>query len=164
MNSARKYDGVDGPKVAIAHDYMTQRGGAEKVVLSMSRAFPEAPIYTMLYEPSTTYPEFADRDIRVSGLNKFRLARKFHRAALPIFPLVAESVFVDADIVLTSTSGWAHGFRTRGRKTDLLPLTGALAVSAGQVPWRRTQRAAQGGAAVDLALPEGLGSPEGSFL
>lgn len=116
MNSVRKYDGIDGPKVAIAHDYMTQLGGAEKVVLSMSRAFPEAPIYTMLYEPSTTYPDFAERDIRVSGLNKLGLARKHHRAVLPILPLVAESMFVDADIVLTSTSGWAHGFRTRGRR------------------------------------------------
>lgn len=116
MQGTRKYDGIDGPKVAIAHDYLTQLGGAEKIVLSMSKAFPEAPIYTMLYEPSTTYPEFADCDIRVSGLNKLPLARKHHRAALPIFPLVARSVFVDADIVLTSTSGWAHGFRTRGRK------------------------------------------------
>lgn len=116
MQSARKYDGIDGPKVAIAHDYLTQLGGAEKIVLSMTKAFPEAPIYTMLYEPATTYPEFADRDIRVSGLNRIRLARRYHRAALPIFPLVARSVFVDADIVLTSTSGWAHGFRTRGRK------------------------------------------------
>jgi glycosyltransferase involved in cell wall biosynthesis len=119
VNSARKYDGIDGPKVAIAHDYMTQLGGAEKVVLSMSRAFPEAPIYTMLYEPTTTYPDFAERDIRVSGLNKFKLARKHHRAVLPILPLVAESMFVDADIVLTSTSGWAHGFRTRGRRLIL---------------------------------------------
>jgi glycosyltransferase involved in cell wall biosynthesis len=116
VQGTRKYDGIDGPKVAIAHDYLTQLGGAEKIVLSMSKAFPEAPIYTMLYEPSTTYPEFADCDIRVSGLNKLPLARKHHRAALPIFPLVARSVFVDADIVLTSTSGWAHGFRTRGRK------------------------------------------------
>ncbi len=116
MKPVRKYDGIDGPKVAIAHDYLTQLGGAEKIVLSMSRAFPNAPIYTMLYEPTTTYPEFADCDIRVSGLNRFRLARKFHRAALPIFPFVARSVFVDADIVLTSTSGWAHGFTTRGRK------------------------------------------------
>lgn len=57
MQSNRKYDGVDGPpKVAIAHDYLTQLGGAEKkIVLSMSKAFPDAPIYTMLYEPSTTY-------------------------------------------------------------------------------------------------------------
>jgi glycosyltransferase involved in cell wall biosynthesis len=116
VHSQRRYDGVDGPRLAIAHDYLTQRGGAEKIVLSMSRAFPEAPIYTMLYNPSTTYPEFADRDIRVSALNKVAAVRKNHRPALPILPLVARSVFVDADVVLTSTSGWAHGFRTRGRK------------------------------------------------
>ncbi|WP_269929191.1 hypothetical protein [Kocuria massiliensis] len=34
--------------LAIAHDYLTQRGGAERVVLALHRAFPEAPIYTTL--------------------------------------------------------------------------------------------------------------------
>jgi glycosyltransferase involved in cell wall biosynthesis len=116
VQAVRKYDGVDGPRVAIAHDYLTQLGGAEKIVLSMSRAFPEAPIYTMLYDPDTTYPEFAERDIRVSPANKFAPLRKYHRAGLPLFPLLARSVFIDADVVLTSTSGWAHGFRTNGRK------------------------------------------------
>jgi glycosyltransferase involved in cell wall biosynthesis len=42
--------------------------------------------------------------------------RKHHRTALPILPFVAQSIFIDADIVLTSSSGWAHGFRTNGRK------------------------------------------------
>jgi glycosyltransferase involved in cell wall biosynthesis len=116
VQAERKYDGVDGPRVAIAHDYLTQLGGAEKIVLSMSRAFPEAPIYTMLYDPETTYPEFAERDVRVSAANKFAPLRKHHRVGLPIYPLVAQSVFIDADVVLTSTSGWSHGFRTNGRK------------------------------------------------
>ncbi len=116
MQPARKYDGIDGPKVAIAHDYLTQLGGAEKIVLSMAKAFPNAPIHTMLYEPETTYPEFADCDVRVSPYNRFGPLRKYHRAALPLYPRIARSVFVDADIVLTSTSGWAHGFRTNGRK------------------------------------------------
>ena len=116
MQPLRRYDGVDGPKVAIAHDYLTQLGGAEKMVLSMSRAFPNAPIYTLLYDPATTYPEFAECDIRVSAANKLVPLRKHHRQGLPVWPLFARSMFVDADIVLTSTSGWAHGFRTRGRK------------------------------------------------
>jgi glycosyltransferase involved in cell wall biosynthesis len=116
MERVRRYDGVDGPRVAIAHDYLTQRGGAEKVVLSMSRAFPDAPIHTMLYDPDNTYPEFADRDVRVSKFNRIRPLRRNHRAALPVFPAVANSMFVDADVVVTSTSGWAHGFRTNGRK------------------------------------------------
>jgi glycosyltransferase involved in cell wall biosynthesis len=104
------------PRVAIAHDYLTQLGGAEKTVLAMSRAFPDAPIYTMLYDANGTFPEFKDLDVRVAGVNRFKPLRKHHRAALPIFPIVAGSVFVDADIVLCSSSGWAHGFRTSGRK------------------------------------------------
>lgn len=111
-----RYDGIDGPRVAIAHDYLTQRGGAEKVVLSMSRIFPDAPIYTLLYDPENTYPEFAERDIRVSRLNSLGIFRKHHRAALPILPLAANSMHVDADVVVTSSSGWAHGFSTNGRK------------------------------------------------
>ncbi len=116
MRPVRRYNGVDGPRVAIAHDYLTQRGGAEKVVLSMSRAFPDAPIYTLLYDPANTYPEFADRDIRVSRLNSFGVFRRHHRAALPILPLAANSMHVDADVVVTSSSGWAHGFKTDGHK------------------------------------------------
>src|SRR5207302_8485683 len=46
--------------VAIVHDYLTQRGGAERVVLSMLKAFPQSPLYTSLYEPDLTFPEFAD--------------------------------------------------------------------------------------------------------
>jgi len=106
----------DGPRIAIAHDYLTQLGGAEKTVLNMSRAFPDAPIYTMLYDPDTTFPEFQDLDVRVPAINKVRSLRKHHRMALPILPFVAQSIFIDADIVLTSSSGWAHGFRTNGRK------------------------------------------------
>jgi glycosyltransferase involved in cell wall biosynthesis len=116
LRPVRSYDGVDGPRVAIAHDYLTQRGGAEKVVLSMSRAFPNAPIYTLLYDPSNTYPEFADRDVRVSPLNSIGVFRRNHRAALPVLPLFASAMHIDADVVVTSSSGWAHGFKTTGRK------------------------------------------------
>jgi glycosyltransferase involved in cell wall biosynthesis len=116
VHPERRYDGLDGPRVAIAHDYLTQLGGAEKTVLAMSRAFPDAPIYTMLYDPDTTFPEFAQLDVRVPALNKIGQLRKRHRAALPLLPFVARSIFIDADVVLTSSSGWAHGFRTSGRK------------------------------------------------
>jgi glycosyltransferase involved in cell wall biosynthesis len=82
----------------------------------MTRAFPDAPIYTLLYDPANTYPEFADRDVRVSRLNSLGIFRKHHRAALPILPMAANSMHVDADVVVTSSSGWAHGFQTTGRK------------------------------------------------
>jgi glycosyltransferase involved in cell wall biosynthesis len=104
------------PRVAIAHDYLTQRGGAERVVLAMARAFPEAPIYTTLYEPDLTFPEFRARDIRVSKLNKWGPIRRNHRLALPLLPLASSSIFASADVLLCSSSGWSHGFRTDGKK------------------------------------------------
>ncbi len=103
------------PPVAIAHDYLTQRGGAERVVLAMARAFPEARIHTTLYEPGATYPEFADHDIVTSPLNRVGPVRRDHRAGLPFFARAASAMTVDADVTLVSSSGWAHGFRHTGR-------------------------------------------------
>lgn len=104
------------PRVAIAHDYLTQRGGAERVVLAMSRAFPDAPIYTTLFEAAETFREFEKLDVRTSWINRFGFFRRHHRRSLPILPFAAASLRVDADVVLASSSGWAHGFPAEGRK------------------------------------------------
>jgi glycosyltransferase involved in cell wall biosynthesis len=103
-------------RVAIAHDYLTQRGGAERVVLTMAKAFPDAPIYTTLYDPDETFAEFADMDVRTSWLNRIGFMRRNHRAALPFLPTAVRHLEVDADVVLVSSSGWAHGVRTTGEK------------------------------------------------
>lgn len=102
--------------IAIAHDYLTQRGGAEKVVLALQRAFPEAPIYTTLFEPQDTYPEFAESDVITSPLNHISALRRSHRLALPFLAWAASRIHVKARHTIVSTSGWAHGFRTSGSK------------------------------------------------
>ncbi|MDO5051775.1 MAG: glycosyltransferase [Pseudoclavibacter sp.] len=102
--------------MAIAHDYLTQRGGAERVVLAMTRAFPDAKVYTTLYEPEGTFPEFRDVEIVTSPLNRIGPLRRDHRAALPLLPFAAATLRVPADVVLVSTTGWAHGFPTPGRR------------------------------------------------
>ncbi len=108
---------VDQPgAVAIVHDYLTQRGGAERVVLAMHRAFPTAPIYTSLYEPDLTFPEFRDIDVRPSYLNRSHLLRQRHRLALPLLPHAFSKLEIDARVVLCSSSGWAHGIHTTGTK------------------------------------------------
>lgn len=103
-------------RVAIVHDYLTQQGGAERVVLMMRKAFPDAPIYTSLYWPDGTFPEFREADIRTALIDRVALFRRHHRLALPLYPHVFERIEVDADVVLCSSSGWAHGVRTTGRK------------------------------------------------
>lgn len=103
-------------KVAIAHDYLTLRGGAERVVLAMARAFPDASVYTTLYEPAHTYDEFRALDVHTSPLNRLRLFRRNHRVALPLLAPSFRAMRVDADVVVCSTSGWAHGINTPAPK------------------------------------------------
>lgn len=102
--------------VAIAHDYLTQRGGAERVVLALTRIFPGAPIYTTLFDPAGTFPEFSKLDVRPSPLNRVRALREHHRRALLALPVAASRTTIDADVVIASSSGWAHGFGTTGVK------------------------------------------------
>lgn len=102
--------------VAIVHDYLTQRGGAERVVLSMAKAFPDAPIYTALYHPPDTFPEFADLDVRPLWLNRIGPIRRHHRLAMPLLPWAMSHLTIDADVVVASSSGWAHGAQSTGAK------------------------------------------------
>jgi glycosyltransferase involved in cell wall biosynthesis len=105
-----------GMRVAIVHDYLTQRGGAERVVLAMLRAFPDAELHTSLYEPASTFPEFRKYRVRTLPINAIRPLRRHHRAALPLLAPAFSAYRIDADLVICSSSGWAHGVRTTGRK------------------------------------------------
>ena len=102
--------------VALVHDYLTQRGGAERVVLAMTRAFPGAPVYTSLYDPDGTFPELLKSDVRPSRLNRVPGLARHHRAAFSLLARTFSSIDVDAKVSLCSSSGWAHGVRTTGRK------------------------------------------------
>ena len=103
------------PSVAVAHDYLTQRGGAERVVLTLVRAFPGAPLHTTLYDPEATYPDFGAVDVRTSPLNRVAALRRDHRLALPLLAPASSRMRIDADVVVASSSGWAHGFDTDAR-------------------------------------------------
>lgn len=103
-------------RVALVHDYLTQRGGAERVVLSMLKAFPDAPVYTSLYDADRTYPEFRAADIRTTTLDHIPLLRGHHRLALPFLAPAFSKTEVEADVALCSSSGWAHGVHVTGRK------------------------------------------------
>jgi len=101
--------------VALAHDYATQRGGAERVALIMAGAFPGAPMYTTLYDDAGTFPEFGEVVLRTAAINRIGLLRRHHRLALPLLAPAVSGQHVDAEVLLASSSGWAHGYRGAGR-------------------------------------------------
>lgn len=101
--------------VAVVHDYLNQRGGAERVVLEVASMWPDAPIYTSLYRPESTFPDFAALDVRTSFLDRVPVDHAF-RALFPLYPVAFRSLGrIDADLVISSSSGWAHAVRTSER-------------------------------------------------
>lgn len=102
-------------KVAIVHDFLVQYGGAERVLEVISEMFPEAPVYTLLYDNEKMTGKFEGRDIRTSNLQKFpKFLRKRYRWLLPFF-MVAPEIFDlrDFDLVISSTGAWSKGIVTR---------------------------------------------------
>lgn len=102
--------------VALAHDYITQRGGAERVVAIMAEAFPGAPLFTSLYDQDGTFAEFSRLDLRTSMLNRVPVLRHHHRLAFPLLAPMMSTTPIDAEVLLASSSGWAHAIPTTGSK------------------------------------------------
>jgi glycosyltransferase involved in cell wall biosynthesis len=101
-------------RVVIVHDYLTQRGGAERVVLALLKAFPEAVVRTSFYDPAGTFPEFAQYDVRPTRLNAVRFFRTEPRRAFPMLQLLFRFMRIPAaDLVICSSSGFSHHIRSR---------------------------------------------------
>jgi len=100
-------------KVAIVHDWLTNMGGAEYFLIYLHQLFPEAPIYTTVYNPENLVPELRDLDVRTSFLQKKKKARKKHQKYFPYMPMAFESFDLNEyDLVISSSSSCAHGVIT----------------------------------------------------
>jgi len=101
-------------KVALVHDYLNQMGGAERVVLALHEMFPDAPLYTSMYDPERVDIAFKSMDIRTSFMQKFPLVKKHHQPFLPFYPFAMEQLDLRGyDLVLSSSSAFAKGVITR---------------------------------------------------
>ncbi len=101
-------------RVALVHDYLNQMGGAERVVMAFHEIFPNAPIYTSIYDPERVDPAFRTMDIRTTFMQKLPLVTKYHQPYLPIYPFAMESLDMRGyDLVLSSSSAFGKGVITR---------------------------------------------------
>lgn len=102
-------------KVAIIHDFLTQAGGAERVVEALHQIWPEAPIFTSVYDPGNTFPSFRQMDIRTSFLQKVPLAatNRHHKKFLTLFPMAFEMLDLRGyDMVFSNTTCFSKGVIT----------------------------------------------------
>jgi glycosyltransferase involved in cell wall biosynthesis len=101
-------------RVAITTDWLYTFGGAERVLLELHEIFPDAPLYTSIYDPSGLPERMRGWDVRPSFLQRIPFARRKHQAFLPLMPLAFEQFDLsEFDVVLTMSSACAKGVITR---------------------------------------------------
>ena len=66
-------------RIALVHDAIFCRAGGERVLLNFHKAFPDAPIYTSMYDSKNTYPEFKNCDIRTTWLQYIAPNEKWYK-------------------------------------------------------------------------------------
>jgi glycosyltransferase involved in cell wall biosynthesis len=98
--------------IALVHDYLLTMRGAERTFAEIAACWPEAPIYTLLYDEAAVAAGFAGRDVRTSRLQRLGTGQRTFRYLLPFFPAAAERLPVGGyDTVISSSSAFAHGIR-----------------------------------------------------
>lgn len=104
--------GRNADRVVIAHDFMETYGGAERVTQEMALAFPDAPVVSILGRRSVAERMGVADRFRSLLPPRERLLRDY-RLLAPLFPVLTEAVRLeDADVLLTSSYAFVHGFRT----------------------------------------------------
>lgn len=101
-------------KIALVHDYLNQYGGAERVLEVLCEMFPDAPIYTLLYDEQMTGGVFKGREMHTSFLQKLPFARRHHRAFPLLMPLAVEQFDLSYfDVVLSVSASFSKGIITK---------------------------------------------------
>lgn len=92
-------------RIAIVHDALCVPGGAERLVLWMAKAFPGAPIFTSVYLPANTFPEFQQLNVRVLPFARFIRSERQFKLLYPMWlSLIQRLDFSDYDVVLSSST------------------------------------------------------------
>ena len=100
-------------RVALIHDYLNQAGGAERVVEVLCQMFPEAPLYTSVYDPETMPAFWRKVQIRTTFMQRLSPKLRVAKRLLPLYPVAFEKLDLSGyDLVLSSCSTFSKGVIT----------------------------------------------------
>ncbi|MDR9403665.1 MAG: glycosyltransferase [Halothece sp. Uz-M2-17] len=100
-------------KIALVHDYLTQRGGAERVFELFCQYFPEADIFTSIYEPRNTI-SIPQRRINTTVLQNIPFSKRYFRLLAPLyFAAFRKLDLQEYDLIISSTSSFAKAVKKR---------------------------------------------------
>jgi glycosyltransferase involved in cell wall biosynthesis len=100
-------------KIALVHDYLTQKGGAERVFELLCKRYPDADVFTSLYDPDRTI-ELGDRLVKTTFLQGVPGATKYFRLMAPFYyPAFRALDLQDYDLIISSSTSFAKSVRKR---------------------------------------------------
>ncbi|AKG23271.1 glycosyltransferase [Calothrix sp. 336/3] len=98
-------------KIALVHDYLTQRGGAERVFELLCKRYPDADVYTSLYDPQQTI-DLGERIVNTTFLQNIPGAAKYFRLMAPFyFPAFRSLDLQSYDLIISSSTSFAKAVR-----------------------------------------------------
>ena len=98
------------PRVALIHDFLLDIRGAERVFAALCDLYPEADVFTAVYDERGTEGWFSHRDVNTSFLQRLRPTARTFRPLLPLYPYAMEALDLSGyDLVISSSSAWSHG-------------------------------------------------------
>ena len=100
-------------KVAIVHDWLVNYGGAERVVEELLKIYPDADIFTLVYNRKKMASHFAPKKVHTSFVQKIPFSSKLYTKLLSLMPKAFESFdFSNYDLIISSSSSCAKGIIT----------------------------------------------------
>jgi glycosyltransferase involved in cell wall biosynthesis len=143
-------DGCKTMRVAIVHDYLNQYGGAERVLEALHALYPNAPVYTSIYDPAAMPGFYRDWDIRTSWMQRLPGWRRHFQKYFLLYPSAFESFDLSGyDLILSSSSAYAKG---------IIPPPGARHICYCHTPMRFAWRTG------DYIRREGIGKLQRTVL
>jgi glycosyltransferase involved in cell wall biosynthesis len=137
-------------RVAIIHDYLNQYGGAERVLEALHELYPDAPVFTSLYDAEAMPDQYRTWDIRTSFMQRLPGWRTQFRRYFLLYPTAFESFDLNAfDLIVSSSSAYAKG---------VIPRPGAVHVCYCHTPMRFAWRTS------DYVAREGIAGLQGAVL
>ena len=92
------------------HDFLLDVRGAERVFIALCEQFPQADLFTAVYDEIGTEGRFSHRNVHTSFLQRTKPTARTFRAMLPLYPYAIEALDLRGyDLVVSSSSAWAHG-------------------------------------------------------
>ncbi|MGI8476328.1 MAG: glycosyltransferase family 4 protein, partial [Thermomicrobiales bacterium] len=98
-------------RIALVHDYLSQYGGAERVLEIIHGRYPDAPVVTAVLDRGELPRAFDGMEISASWLERVPGSGRHHRLLFPLYPLVFATMgrpLRGCDVVLADSRAWAH--------------------------------------------------------